>query len=66
MMLTISQYARRCGVSRNGILYRIETKQIQYETIEGVKMIDSVKYPPVPKQKTGGKKGNQNAKKIKV
>lgn len=62
MMLTIAQYARKAGLSYQAIVKRIDKGYIACETIEKVKMINSEKYPALPKQKRGVKKGTKRNK----
>lgn len=63
MMLTMSQYAKLCNISVRAIQQRILRGTISTEIILGKIMINTEKYPPMPKQKTGRKKGSKNVKK---
>lgn len=65
MYLTISQYARRANVPQNTIRMRLRNGNIVAELIEGKKMIDTEKFPPLPRQKAGAKIGMKNALKKK-
>ena len=57
MLLSIRDYAEKCGVSVQQIAYRLKTPKLEIDEVEsdrcGGKVIDINIYPPIAKQKAG-------------
>lgn len=47
---TITNYAKLCNLSYNGVVKRIKSKIIETITIDGMQFIDIAKFPPTKKR----------------
>ena len=52
-LLSISEYANKCGVSKTVVYKRVKLGYIHAITDNGMTLIDAVKYPPVKAQQPG-------------